>query len=34
MRVHDLDGASPIARDKKVPVYRCMRCQNEVPREA
>jgi hypothetical protein len=33
MRVHDLDGASPIARDKKVPVYRCMRCQNEVPRE-
>ena len=33
MRVHDLDGASAIARDKKVPVYRCMRCQNEVPRE-
>ena len=34
MRVHDLDGASAIARDRKVPVYRCMRCQNEVPREA
>ena len=34
MRVHDLDGASAIARDRKVPVYRCMRCRNEIPREA
>ncbi|MFZ4756086.1 MAG: hypothetical protein ACOYL4_08755 [Miltoncostaeaceae bacterium] len=34
MRTHDLDGASAIARDRKVPVWRCMRCTNEVAREA
>ncbi|MCX6409627.1 MAG: hypothetical protein NT143_04180 [Actinobacteria bacterium] len=34
MRTHDRDGASPIARDRKVPVWRCMRCTNEVAREA
>ena len=34
MRTHDLDVASAIARDRKVPVWRCMRCTNEVAREA
>lgn len=32
MRTHDLDGASAIARDHLHPVWRCMRCANEVPR--
>lgn len=34
MRTHDLDGASPVARDREHPVWRCMRCQNEIPRQA
>lgn len=34
MRVHDMGGASAIARDQIHPVWRCMRCQNEIPREA
>lgn len=33
MRVHDMGGASPVARDNVFPVWRCMRCQNEIPRE-
>ena len=33
MRTHDLDGASPIARDNTHPVWRCMRCAYEVPRQ-
>lgn len=33
MRTHDLDGASPIARDNMYPVWRCMRCAYEVPRQ-
>ncbi len=33
MRAHDHGGASPITRDKTVPVWRCMRCANEVARE-
>jgi hypothetical protein len=33
MRTHDLDGASPIARDSTHPVWRCMRCAYEVPRQ-
>ena len=33
MRTHDLDGASPVARDRFHPVWRRMRCSNEVPRE-
>ncbi len=34
MRTHDLGGASPVARDQDHPVWRCMRCANEMPREA
>jgi len=34
MRVHDMGGASAVARDQVHPVWRCMRCQNEIPREA
>ncbi len=33
MRVHDMGGASAVARDLVFPVWRCMRCQTEVPRE-
>ncbi len=33
MRVHDHGGGSPVTRDNKVPVWRCMRCSNEVARE-
>ncbi len=33
MRTHDLDGASAVARDRMHPVWRCMRCTTEIPRE-
>ncbi len=35
MRTHELNmtSARPIVRDHDVPVWRCMRCTNELPRE-
>lgn len=33
MRIHDMGGASAVARDHVYPVWRCMRCQNEIARE-